>query len=115
MFSQGDPGDENDARADCDGTCAYCIEARTRPASANLEPLEAALDEIHLQAGMNALGWYIKQREQDGDYEPLASMFYDIEIRELTRIRSARLLKAVDAEAKYQRPLVSGSGESGVL
>lgn len=111
----GDPGDENDARADCDGTCVYCIEARTRPAVANLEPIEAAPDEVHLAAGMNALGWYIKEQEHDGDYAPLAYLFYDIEMQGLTLLRSKLLRKAINAEAEYHRPIVSGSGESGVL
>ena len=41
-------------------------------------------------------------------------MFYDIEIQQLTLTRSACLRKAVEAEARYQSPTVSG-GESGVL
>jgi hypothetical protein len=114
-YGPGDPGDENDTRADCDGTCVYCVEARTRPARANLEPLEAALDDVHLSAGMHALAYYIKQQEEDGDDRLLQGEFYDIEIRQLILVRAARLRQAVESEAKYQRPMVSGSGESGVL
>jgi hypothetical protein len=61
---------------------------------------------------MNALAYYIKQQEKDGDETVLEAEFTLIEMRELVLVRSERLRKAVESEAFYQGTIGS---EGGIL